>query len=705
MAENPSHDQTLAALARHDARLADRGLEIWIGAEPTFTDRFSISPEWQNQALGGEKEARALRLTEALARGLPGCAVMRSLGRQYQGEPARRWSYGLLSHRDATGLWHGPPDPLMGGGESDTATLQRLTANIWARLPAIGWSGQRFEGRRPHEQRILFATSGQAPTIDPQDDERCFCPSLHLTPGDQDGARDSLASQGLLLLIGCLLEEDDRRYAALELPALGDAGQFVELLAVIAGAAIQARLAGLILRGHPPPLAQWLRWTTVTPDPGVVEINQAPAAGTRELLIENRRLYAAAAAQSLSAYRLHYNGQSDDSGGAGQLSIGGPIAERSPFALAPHLLPALVRYLNRHPALSYWFAPQYVGAFSQAPRPDEGIPDLFDELGLTLGYLATQPAANPELLWRSLNPFLRDVSGNAHRSELNIEKLWRPFQQTGAVAGIVEFRAFRMARSPEHMAATAALLRGLVAMLMTHPFDGPLVHWGRQLHERFALPFFLEQDLDQVLADLTDTGFELAPQLVEYLRDDGGRRIAQAPCAEDRLVVSTALEFWPQVGDTMAQPADSRLVDASTGRLEIRVESRDEGRLRDWQLVVSGYRVPLRLELGRHGPVGVAGVRYRRFASAHALHPGIEPRLPLHLQLYNAPAATGVDGYFHEWRPDAAAYPGLPADEEEAAARRAARFVFREMASPDAPASSTPPPDSLTDYGFDLRWT
>jgi uncharacterized protein (DUF2126 family) len=165
-----------------------------------------------------------------------------------------------------------------------------------------------------------------------------------------------------------------------------------------------------------------LCWTTVTPDPGVIEINQAPAASALELLEANRALFASATNADLAPYRLHYNGELDDSGGGGQLSIGGPSPEESPFVAEPHLLPRLVRYLNHHPALSYWFAPVYVGAFSQAPRPDEGICDLFRELEVTLERIATQPAPDPEFLWRSLNSFLRDVSGNAHRSELNIEK-------------------------------------------------------------------------------------------------------------------------------------------------------------------------------------------------------------------------------------------------------------------------------------------
>ncbi|HRJ80154.1 MAG TPA: transglutaminase family protein, partial [Planctomycetota bacterium] len=100
------------AIAEHDARLRAAGLSIWIGGEPTFTDRWSFDPAWNFAALGADKEERARRMLAWRARRYPGCLILRTLGRQYPGEEAPRWSYGLYRRRDGHELWQGPPDPL-----------------------------------------------------------------------------------------------------------------------------------------------------------------------------------------------------------------------------------------------------------------------------------------------------------------------------------------------------------------------------------------------------------------------------------------------------------------------------------------------------------------------------------------------------------------------------------------------------------------
>lgn len=698
------HNQPfVVALREHDSRIEAAGFEIWIGAEPTFTDRFSSAPEWNGIALGAEKEKRARRLTARLAASRPGGILLRTLGRQYPGESQRRWSYGLLCRRDGNPIWTGPADPLSGGGPANDETFVRFLAHLIDSMAAAGWRGFRFPGKQAGEQRILFRTDGAAPRPSLRDDTRVLRPSLHAPDQERADLVDSLSREGFYLLILTLVEEDGQHFASIELPYVRESQELLQLLDLIGAGANRAGLKGLIVRGYPPVADERLCWTTVTPDPGVIEINQAPAASALELLEANRALFASATNADLAPYRLHYNGELDDSGGGGQLSIGGPSPEESPFVAEPHLLPRLVRYLNHHPALSYWFAPVYVGAFSQAPRPDEGICDLFRELEVTLERIATQPAPDPEFLWRSLNPFLRDVSGNAHRSELNIEKFWSPAPRPDGIAGVVEFRAFRMARTPESLAALAALVRSVIAMLMAQPFDQPLVYWADQLHDRFSLPFCIEQDLDSVLGDLEDTGFGLAPAITDLLRYDSGREITSMRCGEHCLRLVSALEFWPQVGDTVNQPSDSRIVDASTGRLEIRIQGSGVEHLEDWELAVNGYSVPMRLERGEDGPVRLVGIRYRRFSNAHALHPDVEPALPIRFQLYNRNSGRLMEASYFEWRPDGGAYEGLPADLGEAERRRNERFVCRHRHTTSPPPTRNPTPYALTEYCFDLR--
>ncbi|MCU0834472.1 MAG: transglutaminase family protein [Chromatiaceae bacterium] len=647
MSERLDDAEVATALADLDRRISALGLDIWIGAEPTFTDRFSSAPEWLSQALGADKEARARRLVARLAAEAPGAALLRTPGRRYPGEAEPRFSYGLLARRDGTPVWAGPPDPLRGGAPADPQALERLDACLSAELGSAG--------------------GGAAPAT-------------------------------------ALVTDGGAVYLALDVPA-SDADGYERLLRLAAHAANTAGIAGLILRGAAPPPDPALAWSTLTPDPGVIEVNQAPWPSVYDLWGANRPLYRAAAEEGLTPLRLHYNGLVDDSGGGGQLSIGGPTPEASPFRVQPQLLPRLVRYLNRHPSLSYWFAPHYLGACSQAPRPDEGVADLFDELGLALEQLAERPGADPAFVWRSLSPFLRDVSGDSHRSELNIEKLWSLWPRPDAIDGVVEFRAFRMGPTPEHLAALAALIRALVAMLMVRPYEAPLVRWGERLHDRFALPYFLLQDLDEVLAELADSGLGLDPILTDRLRADPGREIGQVNLGSTVLTLSSALEFWPQVGDTLSQPADSRLVDASTARLQVLLCGGSAESLAGWRLTINGFLVPLHVEGGPGEPAALIGVRYRRFpAGPLGLHPGIEPVLPIRLRLDH------VDGRrceldYHEWRPDGGPYPDLPGDLDEAARRRAERLVTRlgEVGAPD-PAGE-PRAAALSDYGFDLRRT
>ena len=146
--------------------------------------------------------------------------------------------------------------------------------------------------------------------------------------------------------------------------------------------------------------------------------------------------------------------------------------------------------------------------------------ESFSELQVALRHLAAAGAPGPEFIWRSLSPFLVDTSGNAHRSELNIEKLWNPFLPGRGCLGLVEFRAFRMAPDAETATAIATLLRSLAAMLSRRHELQPLIEWGSRLHDRFSLPFYLRQDLHAVFGDLEAAGFGLGAPITDRLTAD-----------------------------------------------------------------------------------------------------------------------------------------------------------------------------------------
>lgn len=546
-------DPLAGSIAAHDDLIARRHVDVWVGAEPTFTRDGATAPAWHAEAEGDDKLARGEALAHAFARGLPGAVVARVCGRQYPGEAAPRFAIGVRWRDDGT-----PAEP-----------------------PAV--------------------------------------------------AADADAADG----------------AALPMPP--------------------SELAG----DH---------WLTVTPDPGVVEVNLAPAASLQAFAAQARRVWAAADRAGLSPTRARYNGDLVDSGGGGQLTLGGAHPTASPFVRYPHLLPALVRYLNNHPSLSYWFANECVGSASQGPRPDEGARERYDELALTLAWLeqlADAGELSPECAWQALAPLLVDGAGNSHRAELNIEKLWNPQLAAHGTRhgrmGVVELRAVRMPERPQMLVALAAVLRSLVARLVVADYRAPLIDWHDELHDRFALPAALARDLRLVLGDLDEHGLGVPAALRRELL---AWRPAGIACrlGEATLEIRPALEFWPLIGDVASQEtAAARLVDASTARLELSIEGPGPARV-----VVAGRWARL-LPLGPDADAARAiGVRRRVYQPAPGLHPGLPSLDPLVIEWSWAGRTQRITLW--AWRPDGGAYDGLPRDADDARARRQARIEIETRA-------------------------
>jgi len=697
-----------AAINAHDRAVADHRLDIWVGAEPTFTQRHSEDPEWLTEPLGKTKQAYASRIIKRLCEHQPGSLILRTLGRQYPGEDQARWSLGLYTRRDGQALAKGlPNDTLATENPCAPEVLDAFWLKLIEALDHNGWAAMGFEVDAAQGLRIVFRTDGQKPVVDTVNEPRLARPSLHDHPIPLTGAVDDLAQEdSYLLALGCVaLEADEPHQPSMELPSFPSVPMFMAFLQRVAVAAKAAGLTSLAWRGFPPPVDDTVAWTTLTPDPAVVEINEAPASDARQFLDMSRALYALAEAEGLSPCRLQYNGQISESGGGGQFTLGGPSPERSPFFVAPQLMPRLIRYLNQHPALSYWFAPLYVGSFSQSPRPDENVRESFSELAIALQLLAATDQPEPEFIWRSLSPFLVDTSGNAHRSEMNIEKLWNPYLPGRGRLGLVEFRAFRMAPDPETATSIAALLRALAAMMSQKDVVPELVHWGDELHDRYALPFYLRQDLAQVFKDLELADLGLGKPITERLNDDAFRHLGHAELDGCRLEVDQALEFWPLLGDAAMQEGGSRLVDASTLRLQLLLRSSngDVVDLEGWQLLAGDYEVPLREAQDQAGGVRIMGLRYRSFEPWAGLHPGIGAQGPIILTLLPPGGEKGLRIILHDWQPQGLPYNGLPESIAEARRRTQERFVVEEIQVAAFPNPVTPPGEAVTDYCLDLR--
>jgi uncharacterized protein (DUF2126 family) len=438
---------------------------------------------------------------------------------------------------------------------------------------------------------------------------------------------------------------------------------------------------------------------TVTPDPGVVEVNMAPSSSVLQFAQQARAVWRAAESAGLSPMRYRYNGDVVESGGGGQLTFGAHTPTASPFLRYPHVLPAVVRYLNNHPALSYWFASDCVGSAGQSPRPDEGTRERYQELSLALAWLehqADQAPLAPRHIWQSLAPLLVDSAGNSHRAELNIEKLWNSGLNAHGTRhgemGVVEFRAVRMPPHPNMLAALAALLRSVIARCVVAHYRAPLIDWSEDLHDRFALPAALEQDLQHVLGDLDEHGLGLPPGLRRELmawRDPG------ILCQQNgsALSISRALEYWPLVGDVASQETlTARWVDSSTERWQLATYDGPPDELR-----VSGRPVQL-VGLGNNGP-WILGVRRRVFVPEPGLHPGLPSLDPLVIEWRVGGAWQRISLW--SWKPDGGAYPGLPVDAMDAAIRRQNRVVVETLRTP--PSSAGRPWPTARGFTVDTR--
>jgi uncharacterized protein (DUF2126 family) len=367
----------------------------------------------------------------------------------------------------------------------------------------------------------------------------------------------------------------------------------------------------------------------------------------------------------------------------------------------------LIRYALRHPSLSYLFAHDSIGPSGQSVRPDEQGLDALTELRLALALVARHADPSPALLWTSLAPSLTDSVGNSHRAEINIEKLWNPYRATTGQLGLVEFRAFRMQHTPERAAALAVLLRSIFAMLIARdPQDEP-ADWGAALHDRFALPFYLEQDLGAIFGDLAAAGWGLAPAVQDELTMPDLRFWSRVAFGDFSLTIRDGLNFWPLFGDATRQEGTSRLVDASSRRIELALRAHPAthaDRLDEIELRAGGVALVGAVERDEHGPVRVFGLRYRSFVPTPGFHPALAAQTPLQLRLIDPEKSDALEITLHEWRPDGGAYDGLPRDLGEAEARRAGRCVTRWLSARDLPSPEPGPRGAVSPWSLDLRF-
>ncbi len=559
--------------------------------------------------------------------------------------------------------------------------------------PALPGAGRLAGGAPPapllHRRPALLPPPEEPRFSGPPDPRR--------TPSEHSAEAEAASAAPLEPVRTALCVEPREEALRVFLPPVTSAADFEALVSIV-DAARQDLGLPVELEGYPPPAGGDLLRFSVTPDPGVLEVNLPPTAGTRAHAALMGEVFDAALHAGLTSEKYLLDGRLAGSGGGNHLTMGGPTAPESPFLLRPDLLASLITFLQHHPSLSYLFTGLFVGPTSQAPRPDEARHDALYELEIALARAFDRSAPVVpwlgDLLFRHL---LVDVSGNTHRAELCIDKLhdWRT---PSGRQGLVELRAFEMPPHPRMASAQMTLVRALVAAFAAEPYRAPLVRWGTDLHDRFLLPAWLWRDLEDVLAFLAARGLALPAEAYRAFLELRCPVAGRAELGGVTVEVRNALEPWHVLGEEATQGGTSRYVDSSVERIEVRAEGLVPER---HQLLVNGYALPLRSTGTRGEQVG--GVRFRAWAPPHSLHAHLGIHHPIQIDVVDTWARRSVGACaYHVWHPEGTAFDEPPLTRFEAAARRAKRFTLASpLAWPVVALPAAPHPEMP--YTLDLR--
>ena len=714
-----------------DADLEAQDVRLTMGGEPTFVGIDEPeSPQWNIDALGPIKRSRGLALIQCLReRTAPGGMLHYGQGKWYPGEPLPRWALSCYWRSDGVPIWENidliaHEDQAYGFGAADAlsfteALTRRLQVSSEDVLPAYNAEGESTEPagyilpirRRqpagllswssqlwfPRPERLLLSPGDSPigyriptvsmPWVAPDELEyefeaapfadRVKLPSsparrmdlFERTPmADTLPALSSTAETALELIRPSLCVQAREGRLHVFLPYASRLADYLDLVAAVEDTC-QYLDKPVWLEGYAPPSDPRMRSFSVTPDPGVLEVNLPPASDWDELERINTVLVEEAHRNRLTAEKFNYDGGQVATGGGSHIVIGGATVLDSPFLRRPDLLRSMVAFWQNHPSLSYLFSGMYVGPTSQYPRVDEARMDALYELEVAFSQLPSNdcPPFIVDGLFRNL---LVDVTGNSHRAEFCIDKLYPP-EGLGLRLGLLELRAFEMAPHVRMGLVEMLLIRALVCRFWKRPFEGSLVRWGTTLHDRFMLPHFVKRDFSDVLTELRQSGYDFDEKWFASHLEFRFPKIGSIAAEGVELELRQALEPWNVLAEETTSGGTVRSVDSSLERMQVKLSGfATESR---YMVSCNGRKVPL-TPAGEPG-AAVAGVRYRARRLSGSLHPTIPVHSPLVFDIIDLWKERSIGRCtYHTGPPDGRPYTARPVDAREAEERRLERF-------------------------------
>jgi uncharacterized protein (DUF2126 family) len=716
---------------RVDADLEAQDVRLTMGGEPTFVGIDEPeSPQWNIDALGPMKRTRGLALIRCLREKVaPGALLHFGQGKWYPGEPLPRWALSCCWRADRVPVWENVDliareDQDYGFGAADAlkfieALSRRLQVSFENVLPAYNseaestepagyilpirrrqragrlcWSSQLWF---PGPERLLLSPGDSPigyriptesmPWVAPDELEyereaapfadRIKLPSRPIRRMElfqKNPVTDPLPALSataetapeLIRPALCVQARESRLHVFL--PYASKLADYLDLVAAVEDTC-QYLQTPVWLEGYAPPSDPRLRSFSVTPDPGVLEVNLPPASNWDELEQINTVLFEEAHHNRLTAEKFAYDGSHIATGGGSHVVIGGATVLDSPFLRRSDLLRSMLAFWQNHPSLSYLFSGMYVGPTSQSPRVDEARMDALYELELAFSNLPARdsPPTTMDGLFRNL---LVDVTGNSHRAEFCIDKLYPP-EGRGLRLGLLELRAFEMAPHVRMGLIEMLLIRALVCMFWKRPFEGGLVRWGTALHDRFMLPHFIRRDFSDVLGSLRESDYNFDEKWFAAQLEFRFPKIGSIAVQGVELELREALEPWNVLAEETSSGRTVRAVDSSFERIQVKVSGlTTESR---YVVACNGRSVPL-YPTGEPGET-VAGVRYRARQLSAELYPTIPVHAPLIFDIIDRWKERSIGRCaYHVGSPDGRAYTSRPVNATEAANRRRQRF-------------------------------
>lgn len=546
---------------------------------------------------------------------------------------------------------------------SKSKTPEQVERSLFEELPALGHFDDQIKSR--YDTITKHEEYSYSPSIKPEPE--ATDPKNKSKQSKEESSEPEITFE-VFTIKTAISAEIRKGILYIFIPPMQYLEHYLDIIASIESTATKLNMQ-VRIEGYEPPRDNRLQRLIVSPDPGVIEVNIHPSSNWQELCHNTDVLYEQARLSRLGTEKFMLDGRHTGTGGGNHITIGGATPADSPLLRRPDLLRSLITFWQHHPALSYLFSGSFIGPTSQAPRIDEGLEDNLYEMEIAFSQVPEKGFIPFWLTDRLFRHLLTDLTGNTHRSEFCLDKLYSPDSSSGRL-GILEFRGFDMPPHKHMSLVQSLLLRSLVAAFWKKPYKHKLVRWGTGLYDKYLLPHYVRQDMTDVMEYLKEAGYPFNIHWFDSFFEFRFPHYGSVTIRDIEMELRMGIEPWHVLGEEMSSSGTSRFVDSSLERVQVKLKGIHDSR---YILLCNGSRVPL-TATGVKGEY-VCGIRYRAWQPPSALHPTIGVDTPLTFDLVDTWNSHSIGGCtYYVSHPGGRSYDTFPINSFEAESRRISRF-------------------------------